>query len=183
MEAGHLQAWTPVVVTLSIGVLVMRLVFGAFLVGHGVQKLFGWLGGEGPTGSAGYFEGLGFYPGRAIAILTGATEAGSGLLLALGLLGPIGPALVVSLMIVALVSDGLPNGLFWESDGIETPLLYMAAAFALALIGPGIYSLDALLGLESLWTPVVAWVALAIGVAGGVLALAVRRATPGARPA
>ena len=53
------------------------------------------------------------------------------------------------------------------SNGIELPLLYGAAAAALTLTGPGAYSLDALLGLQALWTPALAWSALALGIIGG----------------
>jgi hypothetical protein len=59
------------------------------------------------------------------------------------------------------------------------PLLYAAGAIALALTGPGAYSLDALFGLHALRTPVVAWIAIAAGVIGGVANLLVRR-TPAA---
>jgi putative oxidoreductase len=63
------------------------------------------------------------------------------------------------------------------ANGIELPLLYGAAAAALALIGPGAYSLDALLGLRALSTPALAWSALALGVIAGVGNLALRRSS------
>jgi hypothetical protein len=63
--------------------------------------------------------------------------------------------------------------------GVELPLLFAVGAFALALTGPGRFSLDALLGLEPLMTPRVVYAVLAIGILGGVANLAVRRATPG----
>jgi hypothetical protein len=90
----------------------------------------------------------------------------SGLLIALGLFGPVGPALMLSVMIVAAVSVHLKNGLFAMAGGIELALLYGAAAAGLALTGPGQYSLDALLGLAPLWTLAVSWTALAVGIAG-----------------
>jgi putative oxidoreductase len=65
------------------------------------------------------------------------------------------------------------------TNGVELPLLYAAVAIALALTGPGAYSLDALFGLQSLWTPAVAWAAIAAGVVGGAANLLVRR-TPAA---
>jgi hypothetical protein len=67
----------------------------------------------------------------------------------------------------------------WFRLGVELPLLFAVGAFALALTGPGRFSLDALLGLEALMTPRVAAAALAIGILGGLANLAVRRATPG----
>jgi putative oxidoreductase len=61
------------------------------------------------------------------------------------------------------------------SNGIEVPLLYAAGATALALTGPGRYSLDALLGIASVWTPALTWSALGVGIIGGVANLAIRR--------
>ena len=95
-----------------------------------------------------------------------ATEIVSVVLVALGLLGPIGPALMVSVMVVAALTVHWPN-VFSQSNGIEVPLLYATAASSLALIGYGAYSLDAALGLSSLWTPALTWVALAVGMLGG----------------
>jgi len=164
--------------TLSSGLLLARLVLGLLMVAHGTQKLFGWFGGYGLAGTGGFFEGLGFRPGRAFAAAASLTEITGGLLLALGFLGPVGPALILSVMIVAAISVHWKNGLFATANGIEVPLLYATGAVALALTGPGLFSLDALLGLESLWTPEVVWVALALGIVGGVINLGLRRVAP-----
>ncbi|MEP7227670.1 MAG: DoxX family protein [Gemmatimonadales bacterium] len=164
--------------TLSSGLLIARLVFGLLMVGHGTQKLFGWFGGYGLAGTGGFFEGLGFRPGRAFAAAASLTEIAGGLLLALGFLGPVGPALIISVMLVAAISVHWQNGLFATSNGIELPLLYAAGAISLALTGPGHFSLDAVLGLTSLWTPGIVWAAIAIGVVGGVVNLALRRSAP-----
>jgi putative oxidoreductase len=79
-------------------------------------------------------------------------------------------------MLVAALTVHRSGGLFAMTNGVELPLLYAAGAIALALTGPGAYSLDALLGLESLWTPAVALAAIAAGIAGGLANLLVRRA-------
>ena len=161
--------------TLSAGLLVARLVLGLLMVGHGTQKLFGWFGGYGLTGTAGFLESLGFRPGRAFAVAASLTEITGGLLLAFGFLGPVGPALMISVMIVAAISAHWKNGLFATTNGIELPLLYAAGALTIALTGPGRFSLDAVLGLGSLWTPRVVWAAIAVGIVVGVVNLALRR--------
>jgi putative oxidoreductase len=161
--------------TMHEGLLLARLVFGVVMAAHGAQKLFGWFGGYGIAGTGGFFESIGFRPGRLFAFAAGSGEFAGGLLIALGFLGPIGPALMLSVMIVAAVSMHLKGGLFAQNNGIELPLLYSAAAVALALTGFGAYSFDAALGIASIWTPAVIWAALAIGVAGAMASLGLRR--------
>jgi putative oxidoreductase len=158
------------------GLLLARMVFGLLMAAHGSQKLFGWFGGYGLAGTGGFFESLGFRPGRFFAAAAGATELSAGLLVALGVLGPLGPALIVSVMIVAMATVHWQHGLFANNNGIEVPLLYAVAAVAIALTGPGAYSLDGLLGVS--WPSAVAWTALALGVLGGVANLAVRKTEP-----
>jgi putative oxidoreductase len=162
----------------STGLLIARLVLGTLIVAHGGQKLFGWLGGYGLAGTGGYFEQLGFRPGRAFAAAASVTEIAAGVLLVLGFLGPIGPALLLSVMIVAAVSVHWNNGLFAGTNGIEVPLLYATGALTLALTGPGAYSLDAVLGLDRLWSPGLEWAALGAGVLAAVVNLAARRPAP-----
>ena len=156
------------------GLLLLRLVLGLLMAAHGSQKLFGWFGGHGLAAVSGMFESMGFRPGRLLATAASVSEVGGGLLIALGFLGPLGPALVLAVMIVAAISVHWPNGLFAMSNGIEVPLLYAAGATALALTGPGAYSLDAALGLT--FSPALRLSALAVGIIGGVVNLALRGA-------
>jgi len=158
---------------MAIGLLIARLVFGITMSAHGAQKLFGWFGGHGISGTGQFFESIGFRPGRVLAVAAGLGEVAGGLLVALGFLGPVGPALMLAVMTVA-GSLHWQNGLFAMSNGIELPLLYSAAAVAFALIGYGAYSLDAFFGLGGFWTPALIVAVVALGVFGGVGNLVVR---------
>jgi putative oxidoreductase len=169
------DAWIPNAVVLSSGLLVARLVFGLIMSAHGAQKLFGWFGGYGLSATGEFLVQLGFRPARAFAVMAALSELVGGLLVAFGFLGPVGPALMLSVMIVAAVTVHLRNGLFAAANGIELPLLYAAVAVVLTLTGPGLFSLDALLGLQSLWSPALAAGALAVGIVGGIGNLAARR--------
>jgi putative oxidoreductase len=108
------------------------------------------------------------------AAAAGFTELAGGLLVAFGLLGPLGPAMLVSVMVVAMATVHWQHGLFAQNNGIELPLVYSAAVTAIAVVGNGAYSLDAAIGLS--WPAEVVWIALALGVAGGIANLALRRA-------
>ena len=157
------------------GLFVVRIVFGLLMAGHGSQKLFGWFGGYGLSAVAGFFESLGFRPGRLFALAAALSETTGGMLIALGFLGPIGPAIVLAVMIVAAGSVHWGHGVFAATNGIEVTLLYAAVATGLILAGFGRYSLDAVLGLGSLWTPSIQLAALAVGIGGGLTNLALRR--------
>ena len=67
----------------NVGLLTLRAGVGGVLIAHGVQKLFGWLGGAGLTGTADAFEQMGFRPGRQSAVAAGLGEAGGGALIVL----------------------------------------------------------------------------------------------------
>ena len=163
------------------GLLVIRVVFGALMAAHGGQKIFGWFGGKGRSAIAGGFESMGFRPGWLFAGLASFSELISGVLLATGFLGPIGPALILAVMIVAALAVHWPNGLLVTSNGIELPLLFSAAAVGIALTGYGRYSLDEWLGLAALWSPESTAVVLIAGVLGGLANVMLRRVPAVAR--
>ncbi|HZF73772.1 MAG TPA: DoxX family protein [Gemmatimonadaceae bacterium] len=168
---------------LDLGLLVVRVILGLIFAAHGAQKLFGWFGGYGLAGTGGFMETLGFRPGTTFATAAAIAEFFGGLLLALGFLGPIGPALMISVMIVAMVTVHSKNPFFVATNGIEHPLMFTATAFGLALTGPGRYSVDAVLGTTRWETPRWTWIILAIGIVGGFLNLMLRRQPPAARSA
>src|SRR3989337_1425517 len=98
--------------TMSIGLLIARVVIGLLMAAHGAQKLFGWFGGYGLRATGEFFGQLGFHPARPFATAAALGEFISGLLIALGLLGPIGPAVLLAVMVVATISVHWQNGLF-----------------------------------------------------------------------
>ena len=159
----------------DLGLLIIRVVFGLIFAAHGAQKLFGWFGGYGIAGTSGWLESTGYRPGRFFATALGLTEFIAGLLLALGFLGPVGPALIIAVMIVAMVTVHWKNAFFVSTNGIEHPLMFTVAAIGLALTGPGRYSVDYQQGWLRWETPGITWVILAIGVIAGLANLAFRR--------
>lgn len=162
----------------DIGLLIARIVIGLLMAAHGTQKLFGWFGGYGLNQTGEFFIGLGFRQGRSFAAAASVTEIASGLLIAFGLFGPVGPALMISVMIVAAVTVHWEHGLFATNNGIELPLLYATAAFAFALGGFGAYSLDAVLGIATRFTGTLTAIVLAGGVIGAFANLSLRRSAP-----
>jgi len=161
--------------TLSIGLLVGRVVIGLLMSAHGAQKLFGWFGGHGLHTTGEFMVRLGFSNGPIFAAAAGMAEVGSGLLVATGFLGPIGPALMISVMIVAIVTVHWKNGLFATKSGIELPLLYAMSAMVFAVAGYGAYSLDTAFGIAGRWSTTITWIALGVGVVGGLSNAALRR--------
>lgn len=131
---------------MDLGILMLRLTIGLALAAHGSQKAFGWFGGYGPDATGQFFEVLGFRPGRRHAMAAGLVEVGGGLSLALGLLTPLGAALIASVMIVAAVTVHLKHGFFVTSNGYEFNLVLGVGALSLAFIGPGAFSIDAAIG-------------------------------------
>ena len=129
-------------VVMAEGLLIIRLVVGGLLFAHGTQKLFGWYGGYGLEGTAGFFDSLGFRPGRQYAAIAGASEAGGGALLVLGLFTPLGAAMIIGTMIAAAVSVHAPQGLWATNGGYELPLVNGAVAAGLGFTGAGAWSID-----------------------------------------
>lgn len=169
-------------ISLSLGLLLLRLVVGLTLAAHGAQKLFGWFGGSGFRGTVNMQEKMGFKPATLWASLAILGEVGGGLSLAFGFLTPLGAAGIFGAMFVAVVKSHLKNG-FWNSKrGFEYPFLLLAAAVALGLTGPGSFALDALFGI-ALPTPqlflILALAALIVDILGLLIS---RSATPAAAP-
>ncbi|SRR5579884_514320 len=143
----------------DVGLLLLRLVVGGLLAGHGSQKLFGWFSGPGLKGTAGMVESMGFKPGPPWAAAASASEFGGGMLTATGLLHPLGPIGTLGSMFVAATKVHWGKPIWVTKGGAELPVINMAVALALTLTGPGRFSLDRLLGIR-LPRPLVMTIAL-----------------------
>lgn len=159
---------------MGFGLLLLRAVLGLLFIGHGTQKLFGWFDGHGLDGTGGFFERLGYRPGRVHAAIAGSAEAFGGLLLVLGLLTPLGAAALIGVMVNAIVSLHWQNGIWNEDAGIEYPLVAATAAACLGFTGAGPISLDNAVGAD-LGGVAAGSAAVVIGVLAGSLMLAVRQ--------
>src|SRR3982074_1553154 len=158
---------------IGIGLLILRVVVGLTVAAHGAQKLFGWFGGPGIQGFAGFLGRLDVRPARFWAWVAARAELGGGLALAIGLLTPLASFAVIGAMLVAIAMVHLSKG-FWNTQGgIEYPLLILASSLALALTGPGVYSADSWLRIV-LPEPLTVLAGAVAVVAGGLVALASR---------
>jgi putative oxidoreductase len=122
---------------LDVGLLILRVVVGLYLAGHGAQKLFGWFEGPGLEKFTGGMRMMGLRPASFWAFLAGISEFGGGVLTALGLLSPLGPLGIVAAMIMANVVGHRGKGLWAAKGGRELPITNLAAGLTLAFAGPG----------------------------------------------
>ena len=132
----------------AFGLLILRVVVGLILAGHGAQKLFGWWGGQGMDGWTQTVAKLRIRPAQPWAWVAALAEFGGGILLALGFLSPLGNLAIAGSMLVAIATVHLSRGFWVTKGGYEFNLALIAAVAALALTGPGAYSLDAALRIQ-----------------------------------
>jgi putative oxidoreductase len=159
---------------MSLGLLVLRVVVGLLFFGHGTQKLFGWFGGHGLSGTGQFFESMGFPQGRRQAFTAGLFEAAGGLLIALGLVTPFAAAALIAVMTVAVIKVHAAKGVWVTEGGYEYNAVLVAIMVALAGVGAGDWSLDNALNLSLHGT---GWAlgALGAGILGGLLPIAEAR--------
>ena len=159
---------------MEVGLLIIHAFIGLTLAAHGAQKLFGWFGGYGISGTGGYLEGFGFRNGKLMAAAAGTTELTGGLLLAAGFVTPLAAALIASTMLVAAFTDHAGKGFWIYNGGKEYVLTVAVVVIGLAFNGAGAWSLDAAIGLDASG---VAWGlgALGVALAGAAFTLGVLR--------
>jgi putative oxidoreductase len=155
---------------MKLGKLALRGVVGPLFVGHGAQKLFGWFGGHGIEGTAGFFEqGIGLRPGKRHATAAGLSETVGGALITVGAMTPLAASMVIGTMVTAIRKVHAPKGPWVTEGGYEYNAVLIAALVALAESGPGKPSVDAA-AFPKLKGAGWALFALAAGVAGSYLA-------------
>ena len=159
----------------DIGLLILRLVMGGLLVGHGSQKLLGWFSGPGLSGTASWLESMGLKPGTRWALAASASEFGGGMLTTLGLFHPLGPLGTMGGMVVATAKAHWGKPIWATQGGAELPVTNLAIALALTLTGAGRFSLDRLFGIR---LPRVLVIVVAIVEAVLVVSGIVRRPAP-----
>jgi putative oxidoreductase len=131
----------------SINWLILRVALGSVMLGHGLQKTFGWFGGFGWNNSMNYFtEHVGLpSPLAAVVILT---ESVGAVFLILGFAGRLNAAMMIAVIAGAFFIDHLPNGFFMNwfgnqpGEGFEFDILFVAIALVLTINGSGKFSVD-----------------------------------------
>jgi putative oxidoreductase len=164
---------------MSAGLLILRIALGGTFFAHGAQKLFGWFGGRGISGHAGFLESLGVRPARLFAAVSGLGEFFGGLGVLSGFLMPLPAAAIIGAMSVAIIKVHWPHGFFNHDGGLEFPLVLAVLAFVIGLVGPGRYSLDQALGVR---LPEPLTLIVALGLTALFVTYAVTRPAPRKQP-
>jgi len=123
--------------------LILRLAIGPMLIAHGYNKVFG---SGGLAGTTRWFEALGLRPAKVHARVAAATEIGSGALMTVGAVSPLPAAAAIGLMTTAARTDHKGKGFFVFKGGWEYTAVVGVVAAVMAAMGPGRFSVDALLG-------------------------------------
>ena len=131
----------------DIGGLVLRVMLGIVFFPHGAQKLFGWFGGNGFSGTMAFFTDKMGIP-AVLAFLAIMAESVGAVAVIAGFLTRIGALGIGTNMVVAIFMVHLPNGFFmnWvgnqKGEGFEYHLLVIAIALTLVIKGGGKWSID-----------------------------------------
>jgi putative oxidoreductase len=164
----------------DLAAFVLRTAIGAMLATHGINKIAG-PGGLG--GTTKWFASLGLRPAAVHARLAAATEITAGTLMAAGALTPLPAAATIGLMTTAALTDHRGKGFFVFKGGWEYTAVVATVAAALAAVGPGRWSIDALLGRrrQGPWWAIAA-TALGVGSSLALVAISYRPDPPAPDP-
>ncbi len=127
--------------------LILRVTLGLVMFPHGAQKLLGWYGGFGFTGTMGFFTETMHLP-WIVAFLVIVGESFGSVALLLGLLTRFTAASFIVIMLGAITTSHLSNGFFMNwfgkqaGEGYEYHVLVIGIALALLITGAGRWSAD-----------------------------------------
>jgi putative oxidoreductase len=125
----------------------MRLILGVVFFLHGSQKLLGWFGGFGFSGTMNFFTSMLHVP-APFAVVAICAEFFGGIGLILGLLARVAAFGIATNMVVAVLLVHFANGPFmnWygnqKGEGYEFHLLALALAIPIIIRGAGAFSVD-----------------------------------------
>ena len=151
---------------IDIGLLILRVVAGLILLAHGIKHA------RRRTGTADWFESIGFKAPQLQWFATTATELGVPVLLFAGLLTSLAAAGLIAVMFVAFWVVHRTAGFFITAyatagvEGWEYVFLLAIVGSVIAVAGPGSISLDDAIGIAD---NLDGWAGLAIS-AGGIAA-------------
>jgi putative oxidoreductase len=160
----------------DLGLLILRIVVGLTMAGHGAQKAFGWWKGSGRAGWYAVMVRMGFRPANAWGLVSIGAELVGGILFALGLFTPVAAMALIGQSVVIIFKAHWSRGFWGRDGGYEFPLSLMAGVVAVLGTGAGAVSLDSALGFA--YPVEVRAALLAIGVFGGAAAILVSRVAP-----
>lgn len=130
-----------------------RAALGVVMFPHGAQKLLGWFGGYGWTGTMGFLTAKVGLPAPVASLVILIESLGS-LALVAGFAGRVMAAGVAAVMIGAVATVHLANGFFmnWAGsqagEGFEYHILAIALALVVMIGGSGAASVDRALTTE-----------------------------------
>lgn len=138
-QSQNVSSITPQQTAADVGLLLIRAVLAIVFIYHGGQKLFGWWGGYGIGGTAGWMASIGFPLPTLNAVLAGSAEFFGGIVLLLGTGARLAAIPMAFTMAVAVyVTSG--GGFSAQTNGIEFPLTLGVVLVALGLLGAGRYT-------------------------------------------
>ena len=152
---------------IDLGMFILRVLGGVTVAAHGWAKFM--RGGRLP-GVGRWFDSMGMRPGRLHARLAATTELVGGLALAAGFLTPLAALAVVAVMAVASYTVHREH-FFILDNGWEYTFVLAVVATTVAVVGPGRWSVDELIGVR-----VDGWAGLALAAGGGLAAAALHLA-------
>jgi uncharacterized membrane protein YphA (DoxX/SURF4 family) len=156
----------------DLGLFVLRIVAGGYVMKYGLPKLR-----DADGAFAKEFESLGFHPAGTYVTRAGLVEVISGALIVLGALGPVGPMMLLSDMVVAAVAT-TARAKHFDLDQHEEEALFAAIALLLALGGPGAISADSALNIRVFDHAWLRRLSVLGGLAGAAYMLSQRRPSP-----